>query len=80
MHNDVNTFDDIPIISEHLQFPNFYIMSGFGNYGPQMGIAAGKLFSEKIFDGAYTTVNIRKYDMRRIMHGNKIQEPLKCSV
>ena len=80
MYNDVNTFDDIPIMSEHLQFPNFYIMSGFGNYGPQMSIAAGKLFSEKIFDGAYTTVNVRKYDMRRIMHGNKIQEPLKCSV
>ncbi|KAE9550122.1 hypothetical protein FO519_006659 [Halicephalobus sp. NKZ332] len=79
MHNDVNTFDDIPILSEHLQFPNFYIMSGFGNYGPQMSIAAGKLFSEKIFDGAYTTVNVRKYDMRRIMHGNKVYEPLKSS-
>uniref|UniRef100_A0A914QP58 Uncharacterized protein n=1 Tax=Panagrolaimus davidi TaxID=227884 RepID=A0A914QP58_9BILA len=77
MYNDVNTFDDLPILGEHLKYNNFYTMAGFGNYGPQMAIAAGKLYSERIFDSAYVTINVRKYDMRRIMNQKKYQEPLK---
>uniref|UniRef100_A0A7E4V1K9 FAD-dependent oxidoreductase domain-containing protein 1 n=1 Tax=Panagrellus redivivus TaxID=6233 RepID=A0A7E4V1K9_PANRE len=80
MYNDVNTFDDTPIMGEHLLFTNLYTMAGFANYGPQMSIAMGRLFAERIFEGAYTTVNVRKFDMRRIMHGNKVAEPLKCAV
>jgi FAD-dependent oxidoreductase domain-containing protein 1 len=79
MYNDVNTYDDLPILGEHLKYNNFYTMAGFGNYGPQMAIAAGKLYSERIFDSAYVTINVRKYDMRRIMNQQKYQEPLKCS-
>ena len=55
-------------------------MSGFGNYGPQLSIAAGKLYAERIFDGAYVTTNVRKYDMRRILYRKTYEEPLKCSV
>ena len=43
-----------------------------------MAIAAGRAYSERHYDDAYTSVNLRKFDMRRIMHGNRTFEPLKC--
>ncbi|CAD5228094.1 unnamed protein product [Bursaphelenchus okinawaensis] len=73
-HEDVNTFDDAPIIGEHLQFKNFFTMAGFANYGAQMGIAAGKLYSEKAMEYAYMTTNVRKFDMRRLIMGKKETE------
>ncbi|KAK0404837.1 hypothetical protein QR680_017657 [Steinernema hermaphroditum] len=75
-YEDVNTFDDSPVIGEHLLYNNFHTMSGFGNFGIQHSISVGRAFAERIFDGAYTSINLRKFDMRRIMAGSKIEEPL----
>lgn len=74
---DVNVFDDVPIFGEHLQYKNFYTMAGFGNYGAQMSLAGGKLYSERALDYAYSMVNVRRFDLRRIMMGNKEKERLK---
>jgi len=49
-----------------------------GGYGPQMSIAIGKALSEKFYDRAYVTVNLRKFDMRRIMHGSRCKELFRC--
>uniref|UniRef100_A0A914E6B7 FAD-dependent oxidoreductase domain-containing protein 1 n=1 Tax=Acrobeloides nanus TaxID=290746 RepID=A0A914E6B7_9BILA len=76
--NDVNIYDDAPLLGEHLKHFSLYTMAGFGSYGPQMAIAAGRAYSERHYDDAYTSVNLRKFDMRRIMHGNRTFEPLKC--
>jgi hypothetical protein len=53
-------------------------MCGLGGYGPQISLAAGKLFTEKIYDEAYSTINVRKFDMRRIMMGNRFEENFRC--
>ncbi|KAI6190960.1 putative fad oxidoreductase [Aphelenchoides bicaudatus] len=64
---DVNIFDDAPIMGEHLLYQTFYTMGGFSNYGAQMSLAAGKLYSERALDYAYSLVNVRRFDLRRIM-------------
>ncbi|KAI6222507.1 putative fad oxidoreductase [Aphelenchoides besseyi] len=74
---DVNTFDDAPILGEHLLYQNLYTMSGFSNYGAQLSLAAGRLYAERAYDCAYSTVNVRRFDMRRIMLGNREVESLK---
>uniref|UniRef100_A0A915NRL3 FAD dependent oxidoreductase domain-containing protein n=1 Tax=Meloidogyne floridensis TaxID=298350 RepID=A0A915NRL3_9BILA len=73
-YEDVNMFDEAPIIGEHLVHENFIQVCGLGGYGPQMSIAIGKALSEKFYDRAYVTVNLRKFDMRRIMHGSRCKE------
>ncbi|KAI6181893.1 putative fad oxidoreductase [Aphelenchoides besseyi] len=77
---DVNTFDDAPILGEHLLYRNLYTMSGFSNYGAQLSLAAGRLYAERAYDCAYSTVNVRRFDMRRIMLGNREMESLKLMV
>ncbi|KAL3088790.1 hypothetical protein niasHT_023138 [Heterodera trifolii] len=77
-YEDFNTFDNLPVIGEHLMDESFFQLCGFGGYGPQMAIAAGRMFMERIFDFAYSTVNLRKFDMRRIMHGERLHEQFRC--
>lgn len=74
---DVNVFDDAPILGEHLQYQNLYTMGGFSNYGAQLGLTAGKLYAERALDCAYSMINVRRFDMRRLMLGNREHEPLK---
>jgi glycine/D-amino acid oxidase-like deaminating enzyme len=74
---DVNIFDDAPILGEHLQYQSFYTMAGFSNYGAQLSLAAGKLYSERALDHAYSTINVRRFDLRRVMLGNREREELK---
>nr|CAD2133635.1 unnamed protein product [Meloidogyne enterolobii] len=77
-YEDVNMFDEAPIIGEHLVHENFIQVCGLGGYGPQMSIAIGKALSERFYDRAYVTVNLRKFDMRRIMHGSRCKELFRC--
>jgi glycine/D-amino acid oxidase-like deaminating enzyme len=74
---DVNRFDDAPIFGEHLQYKNFYTMAGFSNYGAQMSLAAGRAYYERAMQQAYTSINLRRFDLRRIMMGNREEEALK---
>uniref|UniRef100_A0A915LLA8 FAD dependent oxidoreductase domain-containing protein n=1 Tax=Meloidogyne javanica TaxID=6303 RepID=A0A915LLA8_MELJA len=54
-YEDVNMFDEAPIIGEHLVHENFIQVCGLGGYGPQMSIAIGKALSERFYDRAYVT-------------------------
>uniref|UniRef100_A0A0K0FYA2 FAD-dependent oxidoreductase domain-containing protein 1 n=1 Tax=Strongyloides venezuelensis TaxID=75913 RepID=A0A0K0FYA2_STRVS len=76
-YEDVNIFDDAPVIGEHLLYKNLFMMCGYGSYGIQFKLSAAKAFAERAFDGAYVSVNLRKYDMRRIMKNEPLKEPLK---
>ncbi|KAI1707943.1 FAD dependent oxidoreductase domain-containing protein [Ditylenchus destructor] len=78
LYEDCNTFDDVPILGEHLLFKSFYQMCGFGGYGSQLAIAAGRLYQEKEYEMAYLGTNVRKFDMRRIMQGKRYHEPLRA--
>ena len=45
--------------------------------GAQLSLAAGRLYAERALDDAYSTVNVRRFDLRRIMMGSRESEPLK---
>lgn len=70
----MNIFDNSPVIGEHLLYKNFHMICGFGNRGLQHSLAAGRGFAEKILHGAYRTIRLRKFDMRRILMHKKINE------
>lgn len=40
-------------------------------------MAAARAYAERIFDGAYINVNLRKFDMRRIVKMDPITEPCR---
>ncbi|VDN22133.1 unnamed protein product [Gongylonema pulchrum] len=71
---DVNTFDNSPIIGEHLLYKNVHFLCGFGNRGMQHALAVGRSYSEKLLEGAYISLNLRKFDMRRLVKMEKLQE------
>jgi hypothetical protein len=77
-HTAINTLISI-IVGEHLVHENFFQVCGLGGYGPQLSIAIGKCLAERIYDLAYTSVNLRKFDMRRVMHGRRIHELFRCT-
>jgi FAD-dependent oxidoreductase domain-containing protein 1 len=71
---DYNTFDQNPIIGEHLVHKNFLQVSGFSGHGLQHALAAGRGIMEKFFEGAYLTTNLRRFDMRRLLKNEKLVE------
>ncbi|CAI4229323.1 unnamed protein product [Auanema sp. JU1783] len=73
----LNTFDSAPIIGEHPLYNNLYMMCGFGSRNVMHSLAAGRAFAERVFDGAYVNINLRKFDMRRIVKTEKLIEKLK---
>lgn len=73
-YQDVNTFDSAPVIGEHPLYQNLYMMCGFGSRGAMHSLAAGRAFAERLYDGAYVNINLRKFDMRRIVKMDRLQE------
>ncbi|KAK5982804.1 FAD-dependent oxidoreductase domain-containing protein 1 [Trichostrongylus colubriformis] len=71
---DVNTFDSAPVIGEHPLYKNLYMLCGFGGRGAMHSLAAGRAFAERTYDGAYVNINLRKFDMRRIVKVDKLRE------
>ena len=37
-------------------------------------IAAARAYAERVYDGAYHTINLRKFDMRRIVKNDPLKE------
>ncbi|VDN08296.1 unnamed protein product [Thelazia callipaeda] len=73
-YQDVNTFDNSPIIGEHLLYQNLHFLCGFGNRGIQHSLAVGRSYAEKLLEGAYLSLNLRKFDMRRLVKMEKLKE------
>ncbi|VDL72776.1 unnamed protein product [Nippostrongylus brasiliensis] len=73
-YQDVNTFDDAPVIGEHPLYQNLYMMCGFADRSAMHSLAAGRAFAERLYDGAYVNINLRKFDMRRIVKMDKLRE------
>ena len=51
-----------------------FIVTGFSGHGFMHGPIAGKLMSELILDGKFTTVDVSMLDLRRFEEGRSIQE------
>ncbi|KAM3727299.1 FAD-dependent oxidoreductase domain-containing protein [Dirofilaria immitis] len=73
-YEDVNTFDNSPVIGEHLLYQNLHFLCGFGNRGMQHSLAVGRSYAEKLLEGAYLSLNLRKFDMRRLLKMEKLME------
>ncbi|XGW16336.1 hypothetical protein V3C99_001641 [Haemonchus contortus] len=71
---DVNVFDSAPVIGEHPIYQNLYMMCGFGGRSAMHSLAAGRAFAERLYDGAYVNINLRKFDMRRLVKMDRLQE------
>ncbi|KAL6724782.1 hypothetical protein Aduo_019639 [Ancylostoma duodenale] len=71
---DVNTFDSAPVIGEHPLYQNLFMMCGFGGRGAMHSLAAGRAFAERLYEGAYVNINLRRFDMRRIVKMDRLQE------
>uniref|UniRef100_A0A914W269 FAD-dependent oxidoreductase domain-containing protein 1 n=1 Tax=Plectus sambesii TaxID=2011161 RepID=A0A914W269_9BILA len=71
---DYNTFDQNAFIGPHLVYDNFFQVNGFSGHGLQHAIAAGRGLMERFYDGAYTSINMRKFDMRRLVKNAKLEE------
>ncbi|ETN85165.1 hypothetical protein RB195_021643 [Necator americanus] len=71
---DVNTFDSAPVIGEHPLYQNLFMICGFGGRGAMHSLAAGRAFAERLFEGAYVNINLRKFDMRRIVKMDRLEE------
>ncbi len=52
----------------------FYIVAGFSGHGFMHGPIAGKLMSELILDGAYSTLDVSMLDLARFAEGRLILE------
>lgn len=73
-YQDVNVFDNSPIIGEHLIYRNLHFVCGFGGRGMQHALAVGRSYAERLYEGAYVTMNLRKFDMRRMVKMVKLRE------
>ncbi|GMR33894.1 hypothetical protein PMAYCL1PPCAC_04089 [Pristionchus mayeri] len=71
---DVNTFDSVPVIGEHPLYTNIHTMAGFGERSAMHSVAAARAYAERLYDGAYHTINLRRFDMRRIVKNDPIIE------
>lgn len=60
------------------RFAAFLIFRLLFSRGPMHSIAAGRAYAERIFDGAYITVNLRKFDMRRLVKMDRITEQIRA--
>jgi sarcosine oxidase subunit beta len=52
----------------------FYVVGGFSGHGFMHGPVAGKLMSELILDGSYTTVDVSALDLARFAEGRLLHE------
>lgn len=77
-YEGVNVFDEAPIIGEHPLYGNLFMMCGFGNRDVMHSLAAGRAFAERVFDGAYVNINLRRFDMRRIVKMDRLKESFSC--
>ncbi|PAV82677.1 hypothetical protein WR25_23484 isoform A [Diploscapter pachys] len=78
-YEDFNTFDTAPIIGPHPTYTNVHMMCGFGSRSAMHSIAAARGYAEKILDGAYININLRKFDMRRIVKMQPLMETYRSA-
>ncbi|XP_058484173.1 FAD-dependent oxidoreductase domain-containing protein 1 [Solea solea] len=69
---DYNTFDQNGIIGLHPLIPNMYFATGFSGHGLQHSPAVGRAVAELILDGNFQTLDLSRFDFRRLLN----QEPM----
>lgn len=71
---DYNTLDQNAVIGAHSDVSNFFMVTGFSGHGLQQGFAAGRAVAELILDGAFRTIELKRFGYERIAKGEPLLE------
>ncbi len=71
---DYNTLDQNAVIGAHPAVSNFFMVTGFSGHGLQQGYAAGRAVAELILDGAFRTIELKRFGYERIAKGEPLLE------
>ncbi len=73
-HYDYNTLDQNAIIGRWPEFENFYVATGFSGHGVMQSPATGRAVMELIVHGRYTTLDLARFGVERILKGEPVLE------
>lgn len=73
-HYAVNTRDHNAILGPHPRLPNLFFANGFSGHGLQQAPGVGRAISELILYGAYRSLDLSRFSLRRFETGELIQE------
>lgn len=71
---DYNTLDQNGIIGRHPGIGNMLVCTGFSGHGLQQGYAAGRAIAELILDGRFTTIDLTRFGVERILQKRPLFE------
>jgi FAD-dependent oxidoreductase domain-containing protein 1 len=72
---DQNDFDGNPIIGPwEGECENFYLAAGFSGHGLMHAPACGKAIAERILDGRFETIDLRRLGWARVVRGEPYPE------
>lgn len=71
---DYNTYDQNGILGAHPEIKNLYFANGFSGHGIQQSPAVGKVMSELIVDGYYSTLDLTRFAFDRIVNNILLKE------
>lgn len=71
---DVNTFDQQPIIGRHPYFHNVYFAAGLGVHAVQMAPAIGRAMQELTLLTKYKTIDLERFSWERVFAEKKLDD------
>jgi PREDICTED: FAD-dependent oxidoreductase domain-containing protein 1-like len=75
-YQDVNTFDECPIIGFHPYYYNMFIAAGLRENSVQMAPAVGRAMSELLLEKKFKTLNLDIFSWDRLIDGFRLEERL----
>jgi sarcosine oxidase len=73
-HYDYNTLDQNLIIGRGPDLANFYMANGLSGHGLQQSPAIGRALSELILQGAFKTIDLRRFGYERVTKNQPLAE------
>ncbi len=73
-HYDYNTFDQNAVLGPHPAVEGLLFCNGFSGHGIQQAPAAGRAISEMIVYGAYVSLDLGNFSVRRILENRPLKE------
>lgn len=71
---DVNTWDQQPIIGRHPYYSNVFFAAGLGVHSVQMAPAIGRALQELVLVTDFKTIDLERFGWERVFAGNKLED------